>query len=647
MSTTTHHNHNSQQTLSFQAEVKQVLHLMINNLYSNKEIFLRELISNASDAADKLKFEALSEPLLYENDSDLKVWIELDKNAKTITIRDNGIGMSMDEVINNLGTIAKSGTKEFLSKLTGDRAKDSLLIGQFGVGFYSSFIVANEVVVTTRKAGLAHNKGIMWSSKGDGEYQISEITKTARGTEIILHLKTEEEEFLNGWHVRHVITKYSDHISLPIVMHKEKSINKDDKTDDKVIDLPEEEVINRATALWTLPKQQIKEEQYIELYKHIAHDFEDPIVWSHNKVEGKFEYTSLLYIPKKAPFDLYHVAKPKGLKLYVKRVFIMDDAEQFLPLYLRFVRGIVDSNDLPLNVSREILQNSTVTAAIRSSIIKKVLEMLENIADKDPTKYAGFWQEFGQVLKEGIAEDFTNRNKVAKLLRFSSTYLDNAKPYVSLDDYISRLKPEQEHIYYVIADSFEAAKHSPHLEIFRKRDIEVLLLSDKIDEWMISHLTEYKNKKLQSISKGGLDLGKLESEQEKHDKQKFSEEYKELIEDIKKELSERVKEVRVTMRLTDSPACIVADEHDVTPHMERILKAAGQVVPTSKPILEINPNHAMLKAMANVKLQDPKRFADFSNLLLDQAILAEGGQLKDPANFVKKFNQILLEVVNF
>ncbi len=633
------------QTLSFQAEVKQVLHLMINNLYSNKEIFLREIISNASDAADKLRFEALSDPLLYENDSDLKVWVEIDKNAKTITIRDNGIGMSMEDVINNLGTIAKSGTKEFLSKLTGDRSKDSLLIGQFGVGFYSSFIVANEVVVTSRRAGAPRNQGVIWSSKGDGEYQVAQVTKEQRGTEVVLHLKSEEEEFLNGWHVRHVITKYSDHISLPIVMYKEKSVNKDDNQDDTVIDLPEEEVINRATALWALPKQQIKEEQYRELYKHIAHDFEDPISWSHNKVEGKFEYTSLLYIPKKAPFDLYHIAKPKGLKLYVKRVFIMDDAEQFLPLYLRFVRGIVDSNDLPLNVSREILQNSAVTAAIRGSLVKKVLEMLEHIAEKDSAKYLDFWKEFGQVLKEGPAEDFNNRSKIAKLLRFSSTYLDNPQPNVSLDDYISRLKPEQEYIYYVIADSFEAAKHSPHLEIFRKRDIEVLLFSDKIDEWMISHLSEYQNKKLQSVSKGGLDLGKLESDQEKQQKQKFSEDYKDLITDLQKELHEKVKEVRVTMRLIDSPACIVADEHDVTPHMERILKAAGQMVPTSKPILEINPNHAMVSAMTNLKLKDPQRFADFASLLLDQAILAEGGQLKDPASFVKKFNQVLLEIV--
>ena len=633
---------NKKQTLSFQAEVKQVLQLMINNLYSNKEIFLRELISNASDAADKLRFEALANPDLYENDSDLKVWVDVNKDARTITIRDNGIGMNMDDAIQHLGTIAKSGTKEFLSKLTGDRSKDSQLIGQFGVGFYSSFIVADEVTVTSRRAGSPKDQGVIWKSKGDGEYEVENTDKANRGTEVILHLKTEEDQFLNNWHVRHVITKYSDHISLPIVMTKEEQISEEDS---KVINVPEEEVINRATALWTLPKSQIKDEQYIELYKHIAHDFEEPLAWSHNKVEGKLEYISLLYVPKKAPFDLYHVAKPKGLKLYVKRVFIMDDAEQFLPLYLRFVRGIIDSNDLPLNVSREILQNNAVTGSIRSSVVKKVLEMLEHMADKDFVKYATFWKEFGQVLKEGPAEDFSNRAKIAKLLRFSSTYLDNTTQDVSLDDYISRLKDGQEYIYYVSADSFNAAKSSPHLEIFRKRDIEVLLLSDKIDEWMISHLPEYKDKKFQCVSKGGLDLGKLENEQDKQQKQQLSEEFKDLIEAIQKELGERVKEVRVTMRLTDSPACIVADQNDMTPQMERILRSAGQIVPVVKPILEVNPKHAMVKAMANFKVKQPKKFADLSSMLLDQAILAEGGQLNDPASFVKRFNQFLLEVV--
>lgn len=632
------------QTLSFQAEVKQVLHLMINNLYSNKEIFLRELISNASDAADKLRFEALSNPGVYENDSDLKVWVEINKNARTITIRDNGIGMNMDDAIKHLGTIAKSGTKEFLSKLSGDRSKDSLLIGQFGVGFYSSFIVADEVTVTSRRAGDDPSQGVIWRSKGDGEYQVETTNKDSRGTEVILHLKSDEDQFLNNWHIRHVITKYSDHISLPIVMFKEEEPASEE--DSKVINVPEEEVINRATALWALSKQQIKDDQYRELYKHIAHDFEDPLAWSHNKVEGKLEYISLLYIPKKAPFDLYHVAKPKGLKLYVKRVFIMDDAEQFLPLYLRFVRGVVDSNDLPLNVSREILQSSTITGSIRSSVIKKVLEMLEHMAEKDSAKYLTFWKEFGQVLKEGPAEDFSNRAKIAKLLRFSSTYLDNIQQDVSLDDYLARMKEGQEYIYYVSADSFNAAKNSPHLEIFRKRDIEVLLLSDKIDEWMISHLPEYQDKKFQCVSKGGLDLGKLENENDKEQKQKLSEEFKGLIESVKQELGEHVKEVRITMRLTDSPACIVADQNDMTPQMERILRSAGQIVPAAKPILEINPKHAMVKLMSNLKNKDPKKFADLTNLLLDQAILAEGGQLSDPASFVKRFNQLLLEVVD-
>jgi molecular chaperone HtpG len=651
--------HNSkQQTLSFQAEVKQVLHLMINNLYSNKEIFLRELISNASDAADKLRFESLSNPEVYENDSDLKVWVEINKDARTLTIRDNGVGMNMDDTIKHLGTIAKSGTKEFFSKLTGDRAKDSLLIGQFGVGFYSSFIVADEVTVISRRAGDDHAQGVIWKSKGDGEYQVENTYKSSRGTEVILHLKPEEDQFLNDWHIRHVITKYSDHINLPIIMLKEEEEQQNDNTNpdqkdlatskekETTITVPKEEIINKATALWSLPKQQITDDQYKELYKHIAHDFEDPLAWSHNRVEGKLEYISLLYVPKKAPFDLYHMAKPKGLKLYVKRVFIMDDAEQFLPLYMRFIRGIIDSNDLPLNVSREILQSSSVTASIRNSVVKKVLEMLDHMAEKDPANYKLFWKEFGQVLKEGTAEDFSNREKIAKLLRFSSTYLGNPDQDVSLDDYLSRMKEGQEHIYYVSADSFNSAKSSPHLEIFSKKGIEVLLLSDKIDEWMISHLPEYSGKKFQSISKGGLDLGKLEDKQDKEQQEKLSEELKDLITVIKKELGERVKEVRLTMRLTDSPACIVADQNDISQQMERILKAAGQAVPSSKPILEINPKHEMVKAMDRVKSIDATKFSDLANLLLDQAILAEGGQLHDPATFVKRFNKFLLKAVD-
>ncbi len=637
---------NKKQTLSFQAEVKQLLHLMINSLYSNKEIFLRELISNASDAADKLRFEVLNNPSLYENDSDLKVWVDLNKDARTITIRDNGIGMNMDDIIKNLGTIAKSGTKEFLSKLTGDRAKDSQLIGQFGVGFYSAFIVADQVTVTSRLAGDDAAHGVKWTSKGDGEYEIENIRKINRGTEVVLHLKPDEDQFLNNWHVRHVITKYSDHISLPIVMIKEKEPEKDGaEKDSKVIEVPEEEVINRAVALWSLPKGSIKDEQYRELYKYIAHDFEDPLAWIHNKVEGKLEYISLLYIPKKAPFDLYHVAKPKGLKLYVKRVFIMDDAEQFLPFYLRFVRGIMDSNDLPLNVSREILQHSAITASIRSSTIKRVLEMLENMAEKDSAKYLAFWKEFGQVLKEGPAEDFSNREKIAKLLRFSSTYLDNQEQDVSLDDYIARLKPDQENIYYVAADSFNATKASPHLEIFRKKDIEVLLLSDKIDEWMMSHLTEYKGKKFQSIVKSNLDLGKLENEEDQKQQQQLSEEFKDLVKEIKKELGEQVKDVRVTVRLTESPACIVADHNDMTPQMERIMRAAGQTIAKSKPILEINPKHVVISNLPKLKSSNPKKFTDLCHILLDQAILVEGGQLEDPAMFARRFNSLMLNLV--
>jgi molecular chaperone HtpG len=632
---------NEQQTLSFQAEVTEVLNLMINNLYSNKEIFLRELISNASDAADKLRFETLSDPGVYEQDSDLKVWVEIDKKARTLTVRDNGIGMTKDEAIKHLGTIAKSGTKQFFSTLTGDRAKDSLLIGQFGVGFYASFMVAEEVTVKSRKAGSDVSKGVMWSSHGDGTYQVATIDKPQRGTEVILHLKSEEDEFLNHWHIRHIITKYSDHISLPIVMQKEDPEKKEG--DDKTIMVPEQEVVNRATALWALPKQNIKEDQYRELYKHIAHDFEEPLAWSHNRLEGKLEYISLLYIPKKAPFDLYHVAKPKGLKLYVKRVFIMDDAEQFLPMYLRFVRGIIDSNDLPLNVSREILQNNPVTNSIRSNVINKVLDMLDNMASQDTAKYATFWKEFGQVIKEGPAEDFNNKEKIAKLLRFSSTYLDNVVQDVSLEDYIGRMKEGQEHIYYVAADNFNAAKNSPHLEIFRTRDIEVLLLSDKIDEWMISHLPEYQGKKFQCVSKGGLDLGKLENEQDKEQQEQLSKDFKDLVEAIKTSIKERVKDVRVTMRLTDSPACIVADQNDMTPQMERILKAAGQSVNASKPILEINPKHPMVQSMSNLQATNLTKFNDLSSVLLDQAILAEGGQLSDPAHFVKKFNQLLLD----
>ncbi len=632
------------ETLGFQAEVKQLLHIMINSLYSNKEIFLRELISNASDAAEKLRFEALANNKLYENDPDIKIWIDFNKDKRTLTISDNGIGMTRDELIKNLGTIAKSGTREFLNTLTGDKPHDSQLIGQFGVGFYSSFIVADKVEVISRKAGMPAESGTCWTSEGKGEYEVETVKKSKRGTEITLHLKPEEDEFLNSWHLRHVITKYSDHITLPVIMKKEKPAEESqDKKDDRIIEIPEEEVVNKATALWTLPKQDITDEQYKELYKHIAHDFEDPLTWSLNKVEGKLEYTSLLYLPKRAPFDLWYAGRPKGLKLYVQRVFIMDNAEQFLPNYLRFVRGIIDSKDLPLNISREILQGNKVIDSIRSAVIKRVLGMLEQLAKNESDKYQTFWKEFGQVLKEGPAEDFANKEQIAKLLRFSSTYTDSATQNVSLEDYISRLKDKQDKIYYVAADTFNAAKNSPHLEIFREKGIEVLLLSDKVDEWLMAHLTEFDGKSLQSVAKGNLDLpdGFNNEVQPELDKQ-ASGEFKDTLEKIKKLLTDNIKDVRLTKRLINSPACIVADEHDMTPQMERIMRAAGQNVPTVKPILELNPEHVMVKRLHQE--QDEARFNDWAWILFEQAVLAEGGQLADPAAFVKRFNSLLMEL---
>ncbi len=632
------------ETLGFQAEVKQLLHIMINSLYSNKEIFLRELISNASDAAEKLRFEALANNKLYENDPDIKIWIDFNKDKRTLTISDNGIGMTRDELIKNLGTIAKSGTREFLNTLTGDKPHDSQLIGQFGVGFYSSFIVADKVEVISRKAGMPAESGTCWTSEGKGEYEVETVKKSKRGTEITLHLKPEEDEFLNSWHLRHVITKYSDHITLPVIMKKEKPAEESqDKKDDRIIEIPEEEVVNKATALWTLPKQDITDEQYKELYKHIAHDFEDPLTWSLNKVEGKLEYTSLLYLPKRAPFDLWYAGRPKGLKLYVQRVFIMDNAEQFLPNYLRFVRGIIDSKDLLLNISREILQGNKVIDSIRSAVIKRVLGMLEQLAKNESDKYQTFWKEFGQVLKEGPAEDFANKEQIAKLLRFSSTYTDSATQNVSLEDYISRLKDKQDKIYYVAADTFNAAKNSPHLEIFREKGIEVLLLSDKVDEWLMAHLTEFDGKSLQSVAKGNLDLpdGFNNEVQPELDKQ-ASGEFKDTLEKIKKLLTDNIKDVRLTKRLINSPACIVADEHDMTPQMERIMRAAGQNVPTVKPILELNPEHVMVKRLHQE--QDEARFNDWAWILFEQAVLAEGGQLADPAAFVKRFNSLLMEI---
>lgn len=619
--------HTEKQTFGFQAEVKQLLHLMIHSLYSNKEIFIRELISNASDAADKLRFESLKDPMIMVDDPDLKVWVSYDKDAKTITFRDNGIGMTRDEVMQNLGTIAKSGTREFLDSLTGDRAKDTKLIGQFGVGFYSSFIVADKVTVTTRRADKPADEGVRWTSAGQGEYELETINYPARGTEVTLHLKDEEDEFLNDWRLKHIITKYSDHLTLPVLMKNEAG---------------EEETVNRATALWTLPKSEITDEQYKELYKHVAHDFEDPLIWSHNKVEGKLEYTTLLYIPSRAPFDLWHVGKTRGLKLYVRRVFIMDDAEQFLPHYLRFIRGVIDSNDLPLNVSREILQNNRVIDSIRTAVIKRVLTMLEDMATKDKEKYQKFWNEFGQALKEGPGEDFANKEQIAKLLRFASTHTGTEEQNVSLDDYIARMPAGQEKIYYVTAETFNAAKNSPHLEVFKKKGIEVLLLTQRVDEWLMSHLTEFQGKQLQSVTRGGLDLGSLEDKAEEEHFKQAEGDFSEVLKKTKEVLNDSVKEVRLSRRLTDSPACIVLDEKDLSGQMERLMRAAGQNVPSHKPILELNPDHVMIQHLK--KEQDQSRFDDWAKILLDQAILAEGGQLEDPASFVRRFNKMLLEL---
>lgn len=618
------------QTFGFQTEVKQLLKLMIHSLYSNKEIFLRELISNASDAVDRLRFESLANPMLLVEEPDLKVWVSLDKEAKTITIRDNGIGMTREEVIQNLGTIAKSGTREFLDSLTGDRAKDAKLIGQFGVGFYSGFIVADKVTVTTRRAGAPVSEGVRWVSAGDGEYDLTTVPCEHRGTEVVLHLKADEDEFLNDWRLKHIIMKYSDHLTLPVMMQNDKG---------------EEEVANRATALWTLPKNEITDEQYKELYKHVAHDFEDPLIWSHNRVEGKLEYITLLYIPARAPFDLWHVGKTRGLKLYVRRVFIMDDAEQFVPHYLRFVRGIIDSNDLPLNVSREILQNNRIIDTIKTAVVKRVLAMLESLATEDKPTYQKFWKEFGQVLKEGPAEDFANKEAIAKLLRFSTTQTDSEEQEVSLEEYIARMPAGQDKIYFVSAETFNAVKHSPHLEIFRKKGIEVLLLSDRVDEWLMTHLTEFQGKSLQSVTRGGLDLGDLSDKAEEEQRKQAEGDFSETLKRMQAVLEGSVKEVRLSQRLTDSPACIVLDEQSLSGPMERMLRASGQAVPTQQPILELNPDHKMIQHLKAE--QDPMHFEDWARILLDQAILAEGGQLQDPASFVRRFNKVLLEKAAF
>ena len=627
-------------SFEFQAEVSQLLNLMIHSLYSNKEIFLRELISNASDACDRLRFLALQDSSLYGDDGELKIQISFDKKARTLTVSDNGVGMNEDEVIANIGTIAKSGTREFLQSLTGDQAKDTQLIGQFGVGFYSSFIVADKVTVLTRKAG--EEKAVRWESEGSGNYTLETAERAGRGTDVILHLRKEEDELLDNWRVRSIIRKYSDHISLPILMLKEAS-PEDDKDKDKKDkeQQPEWEQVNNTTALWARAKKDIKDEEYKEFYKAIAPDFQDPLAWTHNRVEGKHEYTTLLYIPSQAPFDMWDRDHVHGIKLYVKRVFIMDDTDQLMPKYLRFIRGLVDSNDLPLNVSREILQSNKLIDSIRSGSVKKVLGLLESMSKDSPEDYKKFWQNFGVVLKEGPAEDFSNKEQIAKLFLFHSTHENGGEPYVKLDDYIARMKEGQDKIYYITADSLVAARNSPHLEAFRKRGIEVLLMTDRIDEWMMQFLTEYDGKHFVSVAKGDLDLGKLDSEEDKKLAKEAEESAKDVVERIKKALGEKVMDVRATTRLTDSPACIVLNEHEIALHMQRLMKQAGHEVPASKPVLEINPVHSMIKRMESE--QDETLFNDWAGVLLDQAIIAEGGQLENPADFVRRLNHLLLK----
>lgn len=627
------------ETRGFETEVKHLLHLMIHSLYSNKEIFLRELISNASDAADKLRFEALSNDGIYEGDSELKIRLEFDKDKRTITVIDNGIGMSRQEVQEHIGTIAKSGTKQFFESLTGDQAKDSELIGQFGVGFYSSFIVADKVTLKTRKAGASHEEGVLWESSGEGEYTLESIDKPQRGTEIVLHLKEGEDEFLDDWRLRSIVRKYSDHISLPIVMDKEIPAETDDEGNETASARIEEETVNSASALWTKARQDISEQDYNEFYKHVGHDFQDPLAHIHSKVEGTNEYTLLLYIPSRAPFDLWDRDAKHGVKLYIKKVFITDDAEQLMPRYLRFIRGVIDANSLPLNVSREILQQSKQISTIKSGAVKKVLGLIEGMAKNEAEKYETFWSNFGNVLKEGVIEDFSNKDRIAKLLRFSSTHTDSEKQDVSLEDYVGRMKEGQEKIYFITADSFAAAKNSPHLEIFRKKGIEVLLLSDRIDEWLVSSLTEFDDKHMQSVAKGNLDLGKLEDEEEKKQQEEVNKDFESVVNQIKEVLKDKVSEVRLSHRLTDSPSCLVSDVYGMSLNMERIMKEAGQKMPGSKPIFELNPTHALVTRLKEE--QDDQRFADLTNILFDQAILSEGGQLDDPSAFVHKLNELL------
>jgi molecular chaperone HtpG len=619
------------ETLSFQTEVKQLLNLMIHSLYSNKEIFLRELISNASDASDKLRFEALSDEALYEDDSDLNILLEIDKDNRTVTITDKGVGMSRQEVMDNIGTIAHSGTRKFLDSMTGDQAKDAHLIGQFGVGFYSAFIVADKVTLETRRAGLGAEHGVRWSSSGEGEYEIENIKRPVRGTSITLHLREGEDEFLEPYRLRSIVNRYSDHISLPIEMFK---------LDDKGKPTQEKETINKASALWVRPKSDITDDEYKEFYKHVAHDFDEPMSWLHNKVEGTQSYTTLFYLPKQAPFDLYDRDRRYGVKLYVKRVFIMDDAEQLMPGYLRFVRGVVDSDDLPLNISREILQRNKQIDTIRNGSVKKILSHLESLAKNEPEKYTEFWNTFGNVLKEGPAEDFANREKIAKLLRFASTHNDSNAQTVTFDDYVARMKPDQEKIYYITAESYAAAKNSPHLELFKKKGIEVLLMSDRVDEWLMSHLTEYDGKPLDSVAKGELDLGKLEDKEEQNKLKEAEKSYKDLLKRMQDTLGDKVKEVRISHRLTDSPSCMVVEQHDMAVSMQKILKQAGHQLPEIQPILEINPEHPLVKRLNEE--QESKRFEDWTHLLFDQAMLSEGGQLEDPAAFVSRMNELLL-----
>lgn len=625
------------ETLGFQTEVKQLLHLMIHSLYSNKEIFLRELISNASDAVDKLRFEALAKPELLEGGAELKIRVSFDKDAKTVTLEDNGIGMSREDAITHLGTIAKSGTADFMKHLTGDQKKDSHLIGQFGVGFYSAFIVADKVDVFSRRAGSAASEGVHWSSKGEGDFEVATIDKAERGTRIVLHLKSGEDEFADGWRLRNIIKKYSDHIALPIELPKEVAAAEGEEKP-----VVEWETVNRASALWTRPRTEIKDEEYQEFYKHIAHDFENPLSWSHNKVEGKLEYSSLLYVPARAPFDLYQREAPKGLKLYVQRVFVMDQAESFLPLYLRFIKGVVDSNDLSLNVSREILQKDPIIDSMKSALTKRVLDMLEKLAKNEPEQYKGFWKNFGQVMKEGPAEDFANKEKIAGLLRFASTHGDDGEQVVGLVEYLARAKEGQDKIYYLTGETYAQVKNSPHLEVFRKKGIEVLLLTDRIDEWLMSYLSDFDGKSFVDVARGDLDLGNLDSEEDKKAAEEVAKSKEGLVERLKAALGESVAEVRVSHRLTDSPAILAIGEQDLGLQMRQILEASGQKVPDSKPIFEFNPAHPLIEKLDNE--QSDERFGDLSHILFDQAALAAGDSLKDPAAYVRRLNKLLVEL---